>query len=104
MGRQWRLSRDGPGRGRRPSPQSARPVVEGVVERLVPVRCTPHRGLFRTARNFEAVTRQKEALVPLGPLAAGLAHEINSPAAAATRAVDALGDACEVLLSSLARL
>ena len=40
----------------------------------------------------------------LGRLAAGLAHELNNPAAAATRAVDALQTACAALLSSEGRL
>jgi signal transduction histidine kinase len=61
-------------------------------------------GLFRTARNFESTTRQKEALIALGTLAAGLAHQLNNPAAAATRAADGLTEASDALLVALRRL
>ncbi len=61
-------------------------------------------GLHRTARSIESTVRQRDALVTLGTLAAGLAHEINNPAAAASRTVDDLGQSCDALLESLTRL
>ena len=57
-------------------------------------------GLHRTARSIESTVRQRDALVTLGTLAAGLAHEINNPAAAASRTVDDLGSRCGTHCSS----
>jgi signal transduction histidine kinase len=62
------------------------------------------QGLYGTARTIESTVRQREALVTLGTLAAGLAHEINNPAAAATRAVDALEEVDQTLRASFAAL
>jgi signal transduction histidine kinase len=61
-------------------------------------------GLYGTARTIEATARQRETMVSLGTLAAGLAHEINNPAAAVTRAVADLETACATVRSSIGRL
>lgn len=61
-------------------------------------------GLYHTARSIESTARQRDSLVTLGTLAAGLAHELNNPAAAATRAADALASTCDSLLSTLTSL
>ena len=53
--------------------------------------------VIRTAvarlRAIESTLREREKLAALGTLSAGLAHELNNPAAAAMRAIDALGEA-----------
>ncbi|HET8591855.1 MAG TPA: ATP-binding protein [Nakamurella sp.] len=61
-------------------------------------------GLHRTGRSIESTARQRDALVTLGTLAAGLAHELNNPAAASIRAVQELSVACDTLLGALTRL
>ncbi|MET1000287.1 MAG: ATP-binding protein [Acidimicrobiia bacterium] len=61
-------------------------------------------GFFQTVRTMDSLSRQREALIALGQLAAGLAHEINNPAAAASRAVSALSDATETLRTALRQL
>ncbi len=53
--------------------------------------------VIRTAvsrlRGMESLLREREKLAGLGTLAAGLAHELNNPAAAAMRAIDGLAAA-----------
>jgi signal transduction histidine kinase len=61
-------------------------------------------GLIVTARRIEQNARQREALVALGTLAAGLAHEINNPASAAVRSVGALQQSSDDAFESLQRL
>jgi signal transduction histidine kinase len=51
------------------------------------------RTVIGRLRGMEAMLRQREKLAGLGTLAAGLAHELNNPAAAIRRSVEALDQA-----------
>ena len=61
-------------------------------------------GLFFGMRNTNLVVGQRERLVALGSLAAGLTHELNNPAAAAVRATSALRERVAGMRHKLALL
>jgi signal transduction histidine kinase len=68
------------------------------------------RDVFRAAatrmRNVEGYTQQREKLASLGTMAAGLAHELNNPAAAARRAAAQLRESvnnAQLILCRLSR-
>jgi signal transduction histidine kinase len=66
------------------------------------------RELFHSAagkmRNLEGYSQQREKLASLGTMAAGLAHELNNPAAAARRAAAHLQETVETVQTLLCRL
>jgi signal transduction histidine kinase len=72
-------------------------IPVGAVRALLSAGPDVALAVIRTAvsrlRGMEAMFREHEKLAGLGTLAAGLAHELNNPAAAAMRAIDQLGDA-----------
>ncbi len=70
--------------------------------------CTPMvqtvlSAMANRAQDVEAQTRQQEKMTALGKMAAGLAHELNNPAAAAKRAAGQLREAVEQLQTQAVR-
>ncbi len=61
-------------------------------------------GLLLGMRSGGAAVAQRERLLALGKLSAGLTHELNNPAAAAGRAADALRDRVAGMRSKLAMI
>jgi len=80
------------------------PALRDLTHAWLPLANHLIEGVYGTARTIESTVRQRESLVALGTLAAGLAHELNNPAAAAARTVDTLQDASGYLLGSLRQL
>ena len=81
--------------------------IDAEVFRLVAVEVPDVADVFisilaRRMRYTQRAFRQQEKLAALGKLSAGLAHELNNPAAAARRASEELGDA--ILATQLAAL
>jgi signal transduction histidine kinase len=72
-------------------------IPVGAIRELLAAGPDVALAVIRTAvarlRGMEANLREREKLAGLGTLAAGLAHELNNPAAAAIRSVDALREA-----------
>jgi signal transduction histidine kinase len=61
-------------------------------------------GLFFGTKNTQEAIGQRERLLALGSLSAGLTHELNNPAAAAVRATSALRDRAAGLRTGLAEI
>ncbi|SHF87960.1 ATP-binding protein [Geodermatophilus nigrescens] len=75
-----------------------------VFRRWFPMAVHLLQGLFLGSRNTEELVAQRERLLALGKLTAGLTHELNNPAAAASRATASLRERVAGMRHKLALL
>lgn len=75
-----------------------------LMQRWFPLAVHLLDGLYLGVRSSEATVRQREKLASLGALSAGLAHELNNPAAAGTRAAHQLRGRIAAMRHKLAKL
>jgi signal transduction histidine kinase len=61
-------------------------------------------GLMQTLASVDALMRERESLVALGTMAAGMAHELNNPAATAARARTEIGSTLGAMRDGIAAL
>jgi signal transduction histidine kinase len=61
-------------------------------------------GYLQRLEGIEATVRERERLISLGRLAAGLAHEVNNPAAAAQRTAAELGTVVDRLQATVGQI
>jgi len=81
----------------------AQPFAD-VFRRWYPMAVHLLEGLFIGSRNSNELVGQRERLLAMGKLTAGLTHELNNPAAAAARATAALRDRFAGMRHKLAML
>ncbi len=84
----------------------ALPAAEFAVQfqRWFPMAVHLLEGMILGLRKGGQITAERERLLALGKLSAGLTHELNNPAAAAGRAADALRDKVEGMRHKLAMI